>query len=120
MLAKANENRLKSDSRNVEFIKSHITAIAIDSEISDCVISNCVINLVPESEKYLVFGEMFRILKSGGRLAVSDILAKKDLPPDMRKSVALYCGCIAGASQVGEYERFLTDAGFRGEGLQKI
>jgi hypothetical protein len=72
---------------------------------------------VPEEEKQLVFHEMFRLLKPGGRVAISDILAKGPLPEDLRKSMALYVGCIAGASQVGMYQKYLKEAGFHGGGI---
>ncbi|OCK78361.1 ubiE/COQ5 methyltransferase [Lepidopterella palustris CBS 459.81] len=112
MLARANENKERAGAKNVEFAESQITNIALDSGIADCVISNCVVNLVPEAEKHLAFEEMFRLLKSGGRIAMSDILAKKPLPDEIRENVGLYVGCIAGASQVGDYEKYLRQAGF--------
>jgi arsenite methyltransferase len=119
MLARATKNKQKSGVENVEFVHSRITDIPLESGVADCVISNCVINLVPESEKHLVFKEMFRLLKSGGRVAVSDILATKELPVAIKESIALYCGCIAGASQVGEYDAFLKNAGFEREDSPK-
>lgn len=73
-----------------------------------------MVNLVPENEKLLVFQEMFRLLKPGGRVTVSDILAKRELPMDIKKNLSLYVGCIAGASQVCDYERYLKEVGFRG------
>jgi len=114
MLARARLNASKSSITNVRFVESKITHIDLPSYASNCVISNCVINLVPEQDKHLVFKEIFRILKPGGRVAVSDILAKKAFPDDMRASIALYVGCISGASMVKEYERYLRDAGFEG------
>lgn len=115
MLARA--NKLKEDSKrdNVSFVESKITDIGLDSGIADCIISNCVINLVPEEEKQLAFSEMFRLLKLGGRLAISDILLKKPLPDNLRACIALYTGCISGASQVAEYEKYLKAAGFQRE-----
>ncbi|KAH9439233.1 hypothetical protein MCOR02_002800 [Pyricularia oryzae] len=114
MLARASEIKAKLDKTNVEFVKSSITDISIlESGIADCIISNCVINLVPAAEKHLVFKEIFRLLKPGGRLAVSDILAKKPMPEKIRSDIALYVGCISGASTVSEYEEFLKDAGFK-------
>ncbi|KAF4341496.1 methyltransferase [Fusarium beomiforme] len=112
MLAKA--WRLKADRgmENVEFVESRITEIALEDGVADCIISNCVVNLVPHDEKQKVFNEMFRLLKPGGRVAISDILAKKPLTDNIRNSMALYVGCIAGASQVAEYERYLNHAGF--------
>ncbi|KAK3952861.1 S-adenosyl-L-methionine-dependent methyltransferase [Pseudoneurospora amorphoporcata] len=114
MLARA--NALKSSrgfpDSQVSFIKGSITSIPVESGIADCIISNCVINLVPEAEKPLVFKEMHRVLKSGGRVAVSDILAKKPLPEKLRNDIAMYVGCIAGASEKQQYENWLKDAGF--------
>lgn len=119
MLARARKNKASrgEEVKNTEFIDSEITDMKEDlnGDIADCIISNCVINLVPHSEKPLVFGEIFRLLKSGGRVAVSDILTKGDaeMPESLRNSVAAYVGCIAGASKVEEYERWLKEAGFK-------
>jgi len=99
---------------NVTFVKGNITNIPLESDTADCIISNCVINLVPAPEKPFVFKEMHRLLKSGGRIAVSDILAKKELPEKMRNDLALYVGCIAGTGQLSEYEQWLKEAGFTG------
>ncbi|KAJ4363956.1 hypothetical protein N0V83_009409 [Neocucurbitaria cava] len=112
MLAKARLNASKSQINNVSFVHSRITAINLPDAAADVVISNCVINLVPHAEKHLVFKEMHRLLKPGGRVAVSDILTKKPLPEAMKNSVALYVGCIAGASSKQEYEGWLREAGF--------
>jgi arsenite methyltransferase len=112
MLARANANKEKSNAINVSFIESRITEIALQGSMADCIISNCVVNLVPEPEKQLVFNEMFRLLKPGGRIAISDILIKEDLTPEMGMDIALYVGCIAGASQVSQYEAYLREAGF--------
>ncbi|KAF2101216.1 ubiE/COQ5 methyltransferase [Rhizodiscina lignyota] len=113
MLARANTNKENSGVKNIHFVQSQITNIALGSGIADCLISNCVINLVPEEEKQLVFNEMFRLLKPGGRVALSDILARQPLPDNIQNDIALYVGCIAGASQVHEYEKYLADAGFK-------
>ncbi|KAK7699060.1 hypothetical protein SLS64_011974 [Diaporthe eres] len=113
MLARANEIKAKHNKTNVSFVDAHITDMsAIPSGTADCIISNCVINLVPEADKPLVFREMHRLLKPGGRIAVSDILAKKPLPERLRANMALYVGCVSGASLVGQYERYLAEAGF--------
>jgi len=114
MLARANENKTRIGAENIEFVESPITQIALPPGIADCVISNCVINLVPESEKPLVFQEIFRILRPGGRVAVSDILAKKPLPEDLKNDIASYVGCISGASLVEGYRKYFKDAGFVG------
>jgi SAM-dependent methyltransferase len=95
---------------NVEFHLSTIDAIPLPDASADVIISNCVINLA--EDKRAVFREMFRVLKSGGRVAVSDIALKKQLPPELARSVAAHTGCIAGALEIGEYERMLTAAGF--------
>jgi len=115
MLAKAERNKEKGGYTNVRFVEAPITDIKpIGSDSVDCVISNCVVNLVPEEEKHLVFNEMHRILKRGGRVAISDILIKegKELPDTLKQDMALYVGCIAGASLIGGYEKYLKDAGF--------
>lgn len=114
MLKKARHNAEAAGISNVSFVESSITSIDLPTETADCILSNCVINLVPEAHKPMVFQEMFRILKPGGRLAISDILAKTQLPEQIKSDVALYVGCIAGASQVHEYEQYLKDAGFQG------
>ena len=113
MLARANEIKKKHNKTNVSFVDSQITDMsAIPSGTADCIISNCVINLVPEEDKPLVFKEMHRLLKPGGRIAISDILAKKPLPEKLRANMALYVGCVSGASSVEQYERYLGEAGF--------
>lgn len=118
MLEKANEIKAKHNKSNVTFIESHITDLsAIPSNTVDCIISNCVVNLVPEAEKNLVFKEMHRILKPGGRVAISDILAKKPLSEKLRQNMALYVGCISGASLLEQYQQYLKEAGFAAESV---
>ncbi|KXX81505.1 putative arsenite methyltransferase [Madurella mycetomatis] len=115
MLARANKiksTRPGPQTENITFLKGNITAVPLPPATADCIISNCVINLVPGADKPLVFREMHRLLKKGGRVAVSDILAKKALPETLRADMAMYVGCIAGASEVCEYEAWLTEAGF--------
>jgi len=113
MLELARKNAEKSGVSNVSFIEALITSIPLPSDSVDCVISNCVINLVPEADKPMVFKEIFRLLKPGGRASISDILAKTELPAEFKRSMALYVSCIAGASQVKDYERYLKEAGFK-------
>ncbi|PLB50049.1 putative UbiE/COQ5 family methyltransferase [Aspergillus steynii IBT 23096] len=113
MLELARQNAKNAGASNASFIEAFITSIPLPSSTADCIISNCVINLVPEVEKPLVFQEMFRLLKPGGRVAISDILAKQELPMEIKKDLSLYVGCIAGASQVADYERYLKEAGFQ-------
>lgn len=115
MLVKANRNKAQIDAANVEFIKASITDISpLRDNSADCIISNCVVNLVPEAEKQLAFNEMARLLRPGGRVAISDILLKKDLTPALKNDLALYVGCVAGASKVEDYGRYLRTAGFNG------
>ncbi|KAL8761595.1 MAG: hypothetical protein Q9184_002303 [Pyrenodesmia sp. 2 TL-2023] len=112
MLERANRNKKTTGAENVEFTESPITKISLRDETAHCIISNCVINLVPTEEKQLAFNEMYRLLKPRGRVALSDILAKRELPDELKNNMALYVGCIAGASLVQEYERYLQNAGF--------
>ncbi|RYO97316.1 hypothetical protein DL764_007339 [Monosporascus ibericus] len=112
MIDKANAIKARTDASNVHFIESAVTSIALPDNTADCIISNCVINLVPETDKQLAFNEMFRLLKPGGRVAISDILARKEFTEEIKKNVALYVGCVAGASQVSQYDAYLKNAGF--------
>ncbi|KAK4224831.1 arsenite S-adenosylmethyltransferase [Podospora fimiseda] len=114
MLARAEKIKTARSITNASFVKGNITSVPLESETADLIISNCVINLVPHAEKHLVFKEMYRLLKPGGRVAVSDILAKQPLPEKLRNDVALYVGCIAGAAEVKEYEAWFAEAGFSG------
>lgn len=114
MLARARANAEKSSTTNVKFVKTPITEIELPSDSTDCIISNCVINLVPHDDKHLVFKEIYRLLKAGGRVSVSDLLAKKQITPELQSHLGLYVGCISGASLVGEYEDWLKEAGFQG------
>jgi SAM-dependent methyltransferase len=108
MLALARKNAARYD--NVEFYQAMIDSLPLPDASVDCVISNCVINLAPD--KPAVFREIARVLKSGGRLAVSDIALKKPLPPEVSESLMAYVGCIAGAIPIEEYRAGLAAAGF--------
>jgi SAM-dependent methyltransferase len=110
MLRKARENAKKAGYTNVEFRHGEIEKIPVEDTSVDVVISNCVINLSPDKKK--VFEETFRVLKSGGRLAVSDIVLLKDLPEKIKNSVEAYVGCISGAILKDRYLQLLKDAGF--------
>lgn len=110
MLELAKTNAKKTGYENVEFHQSTIDKLPLDDGSVDCVISNCVINLAPD--KAAVFREIARVLKPGGRLAVSDIALKKDLPAEIEKDVMAYVGCIAGAIPIADYKTGLNDAGF--------
>src|SRR5436305_6793539 len=110
MIQRARRNAERQGTVNVEFHLSTIDKLPLAEASVDCVISNCVINLAPD--KRAVFREIFRVLKPGGRVAVSDIALKKSLPNDLAASVAAYVGCIAGAITLEEYRRGLEEAGF--------
>ena len=103
MLALARENQEKAGATNVEFLKGKIEAIPLPDNSVDVIISNCVINL--SSDKDAVLREAFRVLKPGGRFAVSDVVVRGEVPADVRRSMELWVGCIAGALEEGEYRR---------------
>jgi SAM-dependent methyltransferase len=110
MLALANENKRKAGVDNVEFLKGEIEHIPLPDNSVDVVISNCVINL--SGDKDAVLREAFRVLKPGGRFAVSDVVTRGEMLPEIRKSVLLWVGCIAGALEENEYLGKLASAGF--------
>ncbi|HEY3080576.1 MAG TPA: arsenite methyltransferase [Chloroflexota bacterium] len=110
MLALARKNAAEVGASNVEFLKGRIEAIPLPDDHVDVVISNCVINL--SSDKARVLREAFRVLKPGGRFAVSDVVVDGPVPADLRRRVELWVGCIAGALERTEYERLLRAAGF--------
>ena len=110
MLELARKNARKDGYENVQFLEGKIDAIPLPDESADLVISNCVINLAPDKNK--VFQEIFRILKPGGRVAVSDIALKQVLPQELAESAAALVGCIAGAILIQDYENGLRAAGF--------
>ncbi|KAI2876752.1 hypothetical protein CBS11852_10406 [Aspergillus niger] len=112
MLDLAQKNAEKAGASNASFIEASITSIPLPSSTVNCIISNCVVNLVPSADKQQAFHEMFRLLVPGGRVAISDILVRKKLPEEIAKDLSLYVGCVAGASQVQEYEEYLRKAGF--------
>jgi SAM-dependent methyltransferase len=110
MLALANENKRKAGAENVEFLKGEIENIPLPDNSADVVISNCVINLSADKDR--VLREAFRVLKPGGRLAVSDVVTRGEIAPAVRQSVLLWVGCIAGALEDNEYRAKLSAAGF--------
>src|SRR5713101_5575433 len=110
MLSLANENKRKAGVENVEFLKGEIEHIPLPDNSVDVVISNCVINL--STDKDQVLREAFRVLKPGGRLAVSDVVTRGEILPEIRKNVLLWVGCVAGALEENEYRSKLTSAGF--------
>ena len=110
MLALANENKRKSAINNVEFLKGEIENIPLPDNSVDVIISNCVINLSADKDK--VLSEGFRVLKPGGRFAVSDVVTRGEILPEVRKNVLAWVGCIAGALDENDYRAKLTAAGF--------
>src|SRR6266576_990947 len=110
MLALANENKRKAGAENVEFLKGEIEHIPLPDNSVDVIISNCVINL--SADKSQVLREAFRVLKPGGRFAVSDVVTRGEIKPEIRSSVLLWVGCVAGALEDSEYRGKLTSAGF--------
>ena len=110
MLELARNNARDAGVKNVEFLRGRIEEIPLPSNSVDVIISNCVINL--SGDKRLVFSEAFRVLKPGGRFAVSDVVVQGELPPDVKKSMELWVGCVAGALGDNEFKNLLLDAGF--------
>jgi arsenite methyltransferase len=110
MLALANENKRKAGADNVEFLKGEIEHIPLPDNSVDVIISNCVINLSADKDR--VLREAFRVLKPGGRLAVSDVVTRGEIAPEIRKSVLLWVGCVAGALRDDEYRDKLSAAGY--------
>jgi arsenite methyltransferase len=110
MLALANENKRKAGAANVEFLKGEIEHIPLPDNSVDVIISNCVINLSADKDR--VLREAFRVLKPGGRFAVSDVVTRGEIIPEIRKNVLLWVGCVAGALEETEYRGKLAGAGF--------
>ena len=110
MLALANENKRKAGVENVEFLKGEIERIPLPDNCVDVIISNCVINLSADKDR--VLREAFRVLKPGGRFAVSDVVTRGEMPAEIRESVLLWVGCLAGALEENEYRSKLAAAGF--------
>lgn len=110
MLNRARENAAKIGAGNVEFRLGELEHLPVADDTADVVISNCVVNLVPD--KAQVFREAYRVLKPGGRLAISDIVGTAPLPAALAADPELVCGCVAGAAPIAEIERWLAEAGF--------
>ncbi len=116
MLALADENRRKSGLTNVEFLKGEIEHIPLPDNSVDVIISNCVINLSGDKDR--VLKEAFRVLRPGGRFAVSDVVVRGEVPPAIRRSMELWVGCVAGALSDREYSDKLANAGFDNIGIE--
>lgn len=117
MINKARMNAEKLGFHNVEFRFGDIEKIPITSNVADVVVSNCVMNLVPDKVK--AFSEVFRILKPGGHFSISDIVLTGDLPERIRNAAEMYAGCVASAIQKEDYLRIIAEAGFKNVNLQK-
>jgi SAM-dependent methyltransferase len=116
MLALARENQRKAGVTNVDFLKGEIERIPLPASSVDVIISNCVINLSADKDR--VLAEAFRVLRPGGRLAVSDVVVRGDVPAEIRRSVELWIGCVAGALEEREYRDKLAAAGFEDIGVE--
>ena len=110
MVHKARENAKKAGFQNIEFRLGEIENLPVADETIDVILSNCVINLSPDKPR--VFREIFRVLKPGGRISISDVVAVADLPDDIKNDLALLSGCVAGAASVLDIKKMLVDAGF--------
>lgn len=117
MIDKARINAEKMGYNNVEFREGDIDAMPVSNEIADVIVSNCVLNLVPDKQK--VIGEIYRVLKSGGHFSISDIVLVGDLPDALRHDAEMYAGCVAGAIQKTEYLKLIEDRGFKNMKIQK-
>jgi len=116
MLALANENKARAGATNVEFLRGHIEEIPLPSQTVDVIISNCVINLSGDKRK--VLAEAFRVLKPGGRFAVSDVVVRGAVPAAVKRSVELWIGCVAGALEEEEFLKLLRDVGFENSSIE--
>lgn len=110
MLEKARGNARRGGFANVEFRLGEIEHLPIADNTADVILSNCVINLSPDKPQ--AYREMFRVLKPGGRIAISDVVATAEMPEDIKQDMAAYTGCMAGASYIGDLEKILKEAGF--------
>ena len=118
MLEAAHKNQADAGIENVEFIKGHIEKVPLPDDTVDVVISNCVINLAPDKRPVLF--EAFRVIKPGGRFAISDIVLTKSLPKLLAENLDLWSGCVAGALLVEEYKSILSEAGFEDITVEKL
>jgi len=117
MIEKARQNARQLGFKNVEFRQGDIENLPLAGGVADVVVSNCVLNLVPDKKQ--AFAEMFRVLKTGGHFSVSDIVISGSLPEGLRDSAELYAGCVSGAIQRSEYLSLLEEAGFKNVHVQK-
>lgn len=117
MIEKARANADKLGFENIEFRLGEIENLPVDNDTADVIVSNCVLNLVPDKER--AFDEIYRVMKPGGHFSISDIVLKGELPEKIRLAGAMYAGCISGAVQKHEYIQLITDKGFKNVSVQK-
>lgn len=117
MIEKANKNNAKLGYKNVEFKFGDIEAMPLENNIADVIVSNCVLNLVPDKQK--AFSEMFRILKPGAHFCVSDIVIQGELSQELQDSAAMYAGCVSGAIKQEEYLNIIDKTGFKNVEIKK-
>jgi SAM-dependent methyltransferase len=117
MIEKARLNAEKMGYNNVEFREGDIDAMPVNDEVADVIVSNCVLNLVPDKKK--VIGEIYRVLKPGGHFSISDIVLIGDLPHALKEDAEMYAGCVAGAIQKSDYLAFISEQGFKNLTIQK-
>jgi SAM-dependent methyltransferase len=117
MIQKARTNAEKLGFNNVEYREGDIDDMPVGDEVADVIVSNCVLNLVPNKQK--VIGEIFRVLKTGGHFSISDVVLVGNLPNALREDAEMYAGCVAGAIQKADYLQHIKDAGFQSITLQK-
>ncbi len=118
MVEKAKANTEKIGYNNVEFVIGDIEDMPLESEVADVVVSNCVLNLVPDKEK--AFGETYRILKKGGHFSISDVVIQGNLPDEIKEDAEMYAGCVAGAIDKDDYLGIVEKAGFKNITVQKL
>lgn len=117
MINKARANAEKLGYNNVEFRFGDIEEMPVSDDVADVVVSNCVLNLVPDKQK--VVSEIFRVLKPGGHFSISDIVLEGELPPELKNDAEMYAGCVAGAIQKSDYLKYIKEAGFTDITVQK-
>lgn len=118
MVAKAIENNKKIGYTNVEFVQGDIEEMPLPDNTYDIIVSNCVLNLVPDKNK--AFAQMMRVLKPGGHFCVSDVVLKGNLPEQLQKDAEMYAGCVSGATQLEEYLRIIEMKGFKNTTIHKL
>ena len=117
MIEKANSNKIKLGYKNVEFHLGDIEQMPIENHTADVVVSNCVLNLVPDKRK--AFSEIYRILKPGAHFCVSDVVVQGEMTEELKKSAEMYAGCVSGALQKEEYLKIIEGAGFKDVEIKK-